>query len=38
MVAVCVIPMGVIACSMELAMEMLEKPESGKWTIIAKPK
>ena len=29
--------MGMIACLLELAMEMLEKPESGKWTIISKP-
>ena len=26
-----------IACSQELAIEMLEKPESGEWTTIAKP-
>jgi len=34
----CVIPMGMIACLLEVAMEMLEKLQSGKWTIIAKPK
>ena len=36
--AVCVILMGVIACSLELATEMLEKPESGEWMTIAKGK
>ena len=36
--AVCVIPMGLIACLLELAMEMLEKPESGEWTTIAEAK
>ena len=34
----CAIPMGVIACSLELLTEMLEKPESDEWMTIAKAK
>ena len=30
--------MGVIACMLELATEMLEKPESSEWSTIAKTK
>ena len=34
----CTKPMGVITCLLELLTEMLEEPESGEWTTIAKAK